>query len=104
MSATPSSATPRSRPPRGVRPQDLQTLHRLLNRLRQDEGHLTVANVVWLRRRHRVVGQLAQADGRPAPFEPAVVRCGPGARPIQVGMRLRLWRDEVGVYLQHCIP
>ena len=85
-------------------PQDQRPLHGLLDLLRRDEGSLLVVEVVWFQGRHRVIGRLANGREGAVPFMPAVIRCGPGARPIRAGMRLRLWRNQAGAFLQHCIP
>jgi hypothetical protein len=87
-----------------VRERDRHALHDLLDRLGRDEGSLLVVEVVWFQERHRVLGRLAGGREATVPFVPAIIRCGPGARPIRAGMRLRLLRDSAGVSLEHCIP
>jgi hypothetical protein len=95
-------ASPHSRG--DVAARDVQRLHRLLDRLRRDDGALAVADVIWYDDRLRVFGHLVAHAGVPAPFAVAAIRCGSGARPIHAGMKLRLWRDKAGAHLEHCIP
>jgi hypothetical protein len=98
------SETRRRATRRTVQVRTIQTLHQLLDLVRRDESALIVADIVWMQRRHRVMGRLADGDGYAAPFAPVVIRCGPGKRSIRTGMSLRLWRDETGAYLEHCVP
>ena len=90
--------------PLDVDPHDLHTLHGLLDLLHRDVAVLLVVEVVWFKEWHRVIGRLAGASETVVPFAPVIIRCGPGARTLRSGMRLRLSRDHDGVSLEGCIP
>ena len=51
-----------------------------------------------------VFGYVSEHRRGQATYAPVVIRCQAPVCPVPPGQRLRLWVDEGGVHLEHCIP